>query len=298
MRLTPTRGLLTLASLLLAGVIGYVLFVLSDPVGAFENTGPFTGRVVDAETKQPIKNAYVLVGWAGTTFIDGGGCVGGTIGRTDEQGRFYIPWQGKNVKWFLHGSIARGALNVWAVDYRPWAIQQDAPRETDGTTASLPTGTPFVVKDVGVVTLTPEPQEDYSNQPESRRPSNCAETRWFEETQEYLSYRSNWKRLCGGSARPGSSADLAHLNRWIAKLPLLEPSKNDTRQQYGNRSGAVDPRMVAAYKQRSEKIDEVDLLIHAPHEAPPRLKTPEELTLSDWQHACMLLDFRIAGIQE
>jgi hypothetical protein len=56
--------------------------------------GPYSGRIIDAETKQPIEGAVVLVIWDMSTFTPGGGVsiyYDAKEALTDKNGRFVVP---------------------------------------------------------------------------------------------------------------------------------------------------------------------------------------------------------------
>lgn len=297
MRLSASSAVVWTIAVLLVGLGGYVLFFLSDPVDALKSTGPFSGRVVSAETNSPIRGAYVLAGWAGSIAIHGGGCAGGTIVRTDDEGRFYIPWQGMNVKWLLHDRLAPGGLTVWAVDYAPWNLSLDTPPSADGTRPGLPSGSVFSSADLGTIKLAKRFWEDYGLE-DTRRMSNCADATWFEQTADYLAYRSKWARVCsvGDPQQPASGSDLEYLQKWMMRLPVRR-AKKDTTTEYGKGNQPVDPELVSADRKRRADIDELAMLIYAPHEG-MRPKSIQELADADRKKACELLDVHVQGMPE
>ena len=268
--------------LLVLGMAAYVLFVLSDPVDAFKNAGPFTGRVVDAETKKPVKGALVGAAWAGSVFIHGGGCAGHTMTYTDGDGRFYIPWQGMNIMWFLHDGVTPGGMTVWAVDHQPWSISKDLPRTAAGTRASLPIGVPFQVKDIGTIELTPmhgrpETDEDRGHL------GLCEVSDKFELSRAYQIDRFAWNRACGVNTEAESTAS-------EQLLELAQKWKNFTVVGPYKPSPAMVEQLGAAYR----NYDSIDLILHD-H---ARLKVASELTEDDRRHVCEMLDIRMPELED
>lgn len=280
MSASASRAVFAVVGLLVVGVVLYVLFVVSDPIDAFENTGPFEGRVIDAETQKPIDGALVGAGWAGSTFVHGGGCVGGTFTRTDSEGRFRIAWQGMSVQWFLHDRITPGGLTVWAADHRPWSTDQDAPRNADGTHASLPTGSPFLVKNLGDVSLAPKHGQAESDDDRKHLSSWACTGARFELMRSYATNRFAWKQVCGPEqASPVQSEQWLQLaNAW---KHFWEPSIKP--------SAAVREQLVEAEK----NYDAIDLLLHDR----ARLKAASELTEDEHRRVCAMLDIRIPELE-
>lgn len=97
--------------------------------------GPFSGKVVDAETKKPIEGVVVLIEWrqghlfAGSTFVDAQETL------TDKEGEFYIPgvwifnpWKRLMMKastYFLIYKSGYGTTNDSEIKYMVGALTED-----------------------------------------------------------------------------------------------------------------------------------------------------------------------------
>ena len=93
-------------------------------------SGPFRGRVIDAETRQPLAGAAVHVHWYRETTVVGG--VHGAEGfydavevLTDANGEFTIPRQTFVTLW---GDISRAYFQIYSPGYGPYPGFQLAPK--------------------------------------------------------------------------------------------------------------------------------------------------------------------------
>lgn len=282
MNRTASRYVVAGFGLIAIAMAAYVVLVLSDPIAALRNGGPFTGRVIDAETQKPIKGAVVSAGWAGSIFIHGGGCVGDTLTRTDGDGRFYIGWQGMNIQWLLHDHITPGGLIVWAVDHRPWSTDQDALRSSDGTHASLPAGPPFLVKDLGDIALAPKHGQAETDDDRRHFSSWACTGAKFELMRSYEMNRFAWSQVCGPNKVLSSMESEQLLDLANAWKHFWEPSIKPSAQ--------IREKLIQAEK----NYDTIDLSLHDHG----RLKSTGELSEDDRRRICGMLDIRIPELEE
>lgn len=122
-----------LGTVLLSGMVG--LGMASDAVAS--KFGPLQGKVLDAETREPVEGVVVLIEWrlihffAGSTFYDAQETL------TDKNGDFYIPgmWTVSPIAWLkaeahliLYKSGYRGLHSMWEVvveDLEQWKYPRE-----------------------------------------------------------------------------------------------------------------------------------------------------------------------------
>jgi hypothetical protein len=94
-----------------------LLSVLLVPASGCYAKGPWKGKVIDAETKQPIEGAAVVAHWnyetlgptgGGTNFLDAKETV------TDKNGEFEIP-----SRWFVSIPLIRRVTGPWFTIFKP-----------------------------------------------------------------------------------------------------------------------------------------------------------------------------------
>lgn len=99
-----------------------ILFFVTSKCGYGAEFGSFRGKIVDAETKEPVEGAVVLIDWrelhffAGSTFYDAQETL------TDKNGEFYIPgiWIFNPWNWIsLHASATIYKSGYYGIDV-PW----------------------------------------------------------------------------------------------------------------------------------------------------------------------------------
>ncbi len=99
---------------ILLGVANATSVIWASPYTAFLGSGPISGRVIDADTGKPIKDAVVVAEWS-TMMAHASACANVAWAATDANGNYSIPWQG--LATWKHAFVTESNMTVAAPGY-------------------------------------------------------------------------------------------------------------------------------------------------------------------------------------
>jgi hypothetical protein len=172
-------------------------FLLTDGRGLVTRMGPYQGKVIDAETGQPVPNAYVIFTWDAASPFGAANCATAAIARSDSEGSYRLGWQGyRNLFDIGVVSWSPPTVDVIGEDYRPWSVGKDGPGYPDDLYFIPPRVSPLLLNTVGTIQLTSLHGRAYGDD-DFRHLSSCAEVANISSRLVgYLSFRSWWNANC------------------------------------------------------------------------------------------------------
>ena len=231
----------------------------------FTDFGPYNGKIVDDETKEPIEGVVIFIEWvklhafAGSTFIDGQETL------TDKNGEFYIsgiwvlnPWKRLTSEAIMviyksgyQGATARWFYKYLPVEYKRLGLRLDDNVYKDYASLLLPRAVGYSAGLInyffrGKINMEKDPNNSslYVIKNESDEYMSGTFTLYYDDTTDNRRYLTSWNK----SINPNSTSD---------SVTFTPPTDQKEKGKYilvfkgtmGNEIGAVVGRVVELKKE-------------------------------------------------